>query len=369
MHTGPPGTADQNVFVSILAGGSGTRLWPLSRRSRPKHLIGLTGKSTLLQETVRRVRPIVPDDHIFVVTIRDHVSLIREQLPFVPEENLVVEPAPRGTGPCLGLAALHLLQRDSSAIMVSLHADHVVQLEDRFRELIIAATQASGDGRLVTMGIVPTYPETGYGYIHRGEQVRELDGETVFRVRRFTEKPSPNRARAFVESGEYFWNSGYFVWHVGDVLAEMKRLLPKRYEQLMRIGSSLGTEKESAVVESIWPRIEPVTIDVGVMEGAADVVVLPADIGWSDVGSWASLADVLKGDEHGNVVVRKGELVALDTTGTVIHGGSRLVAMLGVRDLVVIDTEDVLLVCPKDRAQDVRKLVDELKQRGEDHLV
>jgi len=364
MSAETPGTNSRNIYVSILAGGSGTRLWPLSRRSRPKHLISLMGGRSLLQWTVERVRPIVPDDHIYIVTIRDHVQLIQEQLPFLPEENLIIEPAPKGTGPCLGLAALHLRRRDPSAIMISLHADHVVKREDRFRDLLLVAAKAAGDGRLVTLGVVPTYPETGYGYIHRGEHIRDLDGHPVFHVLRFTEKPSLENAQRFVTSGDYYWNSGYFIWHVQDILAEMSRLLPKRYEQLMRIDAALATDRETEVIEEVWPRIEPITIDVGIMEKARDVVVIPADIGWSDVGSWTSLADVLESDENGNVLMGNGECFTFGTANTLIRSGSRLIATLGLRDLIVVDTDDVVFICPKDRAQEVRELVQALRDNN-----
>ena len=364
MSDEEPNMDSDQIYISILAGGSGTRLWPLSRRARPKHLIELVNGSSLLQATVERVRPIVPDDHIYIVTIRDHVPLIREQVPFVPEGNLVVEPAPKGTGPCLGLAAMRLARRDPSAVMISLHADHVVRRTDRFLELLRAAVKAAGRGHLVTLGIVPTYAETGYGYIHRGERFDDAGGEPVFAVRRFMEKPSPEIAQGFVRSGEYYWNSGYFVWRVRDILAEMRRLLPQQYGQLTHIGSALGTDEESEVIDAVWPQIEPVTIDVGVMERAQNVVVIPTDIGWSDVGTWASLAAVMERDDAGNSSMGSGETVALDTSGTLIHSGSRVVAAVGIRDMVVVDTDDVLLICPKDRAQDVRLLVQEMRKRG-----
>ncbi len=357
------------MYAAILAGGTGTRLWPRSREHLPKQMLDLVTHETMLQETVHRVMPIIPVERIFVVTGRNYADLAREQLPELPPENVLVEPSGRSTAPCVGLAAVHILRRDPDAVMASLHADHVIRDPEGFRQALLAARDVAQDDVLVTLGIQPTHPATGFGYIHRGEQVATSRGLPVFRVRRFVEKPPLPQAQAYLESGEYYWNSGIFIWKAATILDQMKALLPDLHRQLMRIAAALDGPQASEVLEEVWREVCPVSIDVGVMERATQVLVLPLDVGWSDVGDWAALADLLPKDEQGNVVVRTPH-VGLDTTGTLIYGsGERLVATVGVKDLVIVDTGDVLLICPKDRTQDVRFLVERLRERGQEEYL
>ncbi|MGC8838357.1 MAG: mannose-1-phosphate guanylyltransferase [Anaerolineae bacterium] len=354
------------MYAAILAGGTGTRLWPRSREHLPKQMLDLVTDRTMLQETVHRVTPIIPVERIFVVTGRNYADLAREQLPELPPENVIVEPCGRSTAPCVGLAAVHILRRDPHAVMASLHADHVIRDAEGFRQALLAARDVAQDGVLVTLGIQPTHPATGFGYIHRGEQVATSHGLPVYRVRRFVEKPPLPQARAYLESGEYYWNSGIFIWKAATILEQMKRLLPDLYGQLMQVAAALDGPRASEVLEEVWRNVRPISIDVGVMERAGQVLVLPLDVGWSDVGDWAALADLLPRDAQGNVVVRTKH-VGLDTTGAFIYSSEgRLVATLGLKDLVIVDTGDVLLICPKDRTQDVRLLVERLRERGEE---
>ncbi len=352
----------ERAYALILAGGSGTRLWPRSRKAHPKQLIDLIPPQTLLQKTYQRIAPLIPPERIYVATGVEYLNLVQKQLPEVPRENLIGEPTGHNTAPCIGLAALHLARRDPRGIMVSLHADHIIEHEEEFRGLLVAAVQMAKRGHLVTLGVVPNYPETGYGYIHRGEKLGEVGGWPVFRVRRFTEKPDAETAKRFLASGEYFWNSGMFLWRLDVILKEFSQHLPRLNGQLERIGQALGTEQETDVLERVWGEVEDISIDEGIMERAGDVVVIPADIGWSDVGSWATVGELLPHDATGNAI--SGEHLGLDTADCVIHSSGRLVATIGLRYMIIVDTGDALLVCPKERAQEVRRLVELLREAG-----
>ena len=376
--------AKPSVYVVVLAGGGGTRLWPLSRAHQPKHLLpigtpsrrqpytasiplrrgpdGIRTEESLLSRTVARVRPLVAPERVMVITVADHMNAVRQELCDVPESNIVAEPAGRSTAPCVGLMASLIHKRDPEAIMVSLHADNTIRAEDEFRHVLRAAIAAAEHGHMVTLGIVPTCPDTAYGYICRGQALGQELGQEFYRVERFTEKPDDETARDFVKSGCYFWNSGVFVWKVSVVLAEIRRLMPDLYEQLQEIVPALDTPQQAEAIERVWGTVRSVPVDIGIMERANDVVVIPADIGWSDVGCWTSVADQLPPDPDGNVV--EGESVVLDCRDTYVHSSGRLVAALGLSGMVVIETEDAVLVCPKERAQDVKKIVEKLKSEG-----
>ncbi len=352
------------VYAVILAGGGGTRLWPLSRVGRPKHLLCLCSGDTMLRETYARVRPWLPADQVMAITVADHVQAVLDQLPDMPRHNIVVEPQGRSTGPCVGLMATLIHKRDPEAIMISLHADHAIEDEGGFRNALRAAVRAAGDNHLVTLGIVPTGPDTGYGYIRRSDPLGQAAGHDVYRVERFTEKPDLETARSFVQSGRYFWNSGIFIWKVSVILAEIRRLLPGLYAQLLEIEPALDTPQQAAVIDRIWSAVRSVPVDIGIMERANDVVVIPADIGWNDVGCWTSVASLSAADGDGNVL--QGEHAVVDCQDTFVHSSGRLVAALGLRGMVVIETEDAVLVCPKERAQEVKKIVQKLKREGKE---
>ncbi len=367
----PPvqGGLTDRLHVVILAGGVGTRLWPRSRRRCPKQLLDIVDRRTMLQNTVDRVLPLVPPERIRVVTGREYAGQVREQLPDLPAANVLVEPSGRGTAPSVGLGAVAVAHADLGAIMVSLHADHVIADAARFRELLLVAAEVAAGGDLVTLGIRPGYPETAYGYIERGRLTRRIRGVSVFRVSRFIEKPPAEQAASFVRTGRYLWNSGMFVWRVDTILEAMRRWLPELSQQLDRIIAAWGTSAQEATLAEVWERTPSVSIDVGIMERAERVAVVPADIGWSDVGSWASLADLMATRSGGNVVLGEGEHLDLDTEDSLIYAPGRTVATIGLRGLIVVDTGDVLLVCPKSRAQDVRQLVDKLRQAGRHDLL
>ncbi len=321
----------------------------------------------MLQEACQRITPLVPDDKIFVVTNEAYTGVVRQQIPQAPAANVIGELEGHGTAPCIGLSALYLRRLDPEAVMAVLTADHYIEKADELRRALAAAAQVAEAGRLVTLGIKPNRPATGYGYIHRSEKLGEISGHDVYRVEKFTEKPDLATAQAFVESGRYYWNSGMFIWKVSAILREFEKLMPQFYAQLMEIDAALGTAEERAVLERIWPQVENETIDYGIMERAEDVAVIPVNIGWSDVGSWATLFDLLPADAEGNVVV--GQHIGLDTRGCLIHGSRRLVTTIGLEDMIVVDTEDALLICPKERAQEVRDLVKKLKESGREEYL
>lgn len=349
-------------YALIMAGGGGTRLWPLSRRARPKQALTLVGERSMFEHAVDRIVSLFQPQDIFVVTGKEHLESLLFQAPELPRANFLLEPVGQGTAPAIGLAAVHLRRRDSRAVMVVLTADHFIRDVEQFRRVLTAAAQVAEKGHLVTLGITPSSPSTGFGYIQQGEQLYEVDGFAVFRALRFTEKPSPETAFQMVESGRYTWNSGMFIWRVDRIMDEFARQMPDLYDVLIQIEAVLDTPAYEPTLWRLWPELTPQSIDYGVMEGARDVVVIPVDIGWSDVGNWSSMREILPADAAGNVVV--GEHVGLETRNTIVFGGRRLIATIGLEDLIVVDTDDALLICPVDREQDVREIVRRLREMG-----
>ena len=358
------------IYAVVLAGGRGTRLWPRSRQDRPKQFADITGHgSTMLQETVERLHPLIPVDRVYVITGERYAALVREQLPQLPAENVLVEPSGRDTAPAIGLALVHLARRDPEAVMAILPADHLIADAAGFRQVLQAAARVAREGYLVTLGIEPHSPHTGYGYIQRGEPLLIAGETTVYTVRRFLEKPDRSMAQRFLEEGGYYWNGGIFVCQLATMRAEIERQLPTLDAVLREISAALGTSEEAAVLARVWPQAPRVSIDYGVMEQARRVAVVPMDVGWNDVGSWAALHQVLPTDANGNITVG-GDHLAVGSHDTVVYGSSdRLIVTIGVENLIVVDTGDVLLICPRDRAQDVKVVVEQLqRQRREEYL-
>ena len=348
-------------WAVIPAGGSGTRLWPLSRAGRPKFLLPLLGNRSLLQQTFERLSGLTDPAHIMVVCGPAHVAAIARQLPELPSGNIIVEPAPNGTGPALALATALIAQNDPEAIVGSFAADHDVSDIEGFQNAVHTAVEAAKSGDLVTIGLTPTRPETGFGYIERTDEVLvECDTGTAYRASRFVEKPALETAEAYIESGKFLWNAAMFTWKTSAFLAELKRLQPEIHEGVQAIAASWHKRSRERVTSSIWPTLPNTTIDHGVMEHATRVAVVPAEMGWSDVGDWNGLGEMIEQDALGNSV--RGDLLQIDTTNSVIWSETeRMVAMIGLDNIIVVDTDDALLIIDRNKSQDVRQVVDRLK--------
>jgi mannose-1-phosphate guanylyltransferase len=359
-----------HYYAVIMAGGGGTRLWPLSRRARPKQLLSIFEERSLFQTAVNRLEGVFPYERILVVTVESLAEMLSSQVPEIPRNNYLIEPLPRGTASVVGLAALEIRRRDPEGIMAILTSDHFIGNEYRFRLLLEAAFDVATDGYLATLGIRPTFPATGYGYIQQGDLIGRYQKLDVFQAMSFKEKPNEELAEEMIAGGNFAWNSGMFVWKIERVLAEIERQMPELFASLMKIDRSFGSSDSAATVREVWPELEVQTIDYGVMEGAERVALIPAaGLGWSDVGSWDSLFDVLPGDQHGNIVMG-GEYIGLDTRSSLIYVNQphRLIVTIGIEDLVVVDTGDVLLVCRKDQAQKVRQVVSHLEESGQNYI-
>jgi len=348
----------------IMAGGSGTRFWPMSRKKNPKQLLSITGSQSMIQETFGRLAASIPPQRIYVVTNAEQTAGVLEHLPQVPRANIVSEPCSRNTAACIGLAAVRIAAVDPDGTMVVLPADSYIDRADAFLDVLnTACAAAETAGTIVIFGIPPTFAATGYGYIHRGRQVVETGGVKLFEVLRFREKPDQLKAAEFLKSGEYYWNSGSFVWKVSTIMEAFAEFMPELHSALGRIAAALGTPREAEVVAAEYERLPNVSIDYGVMESARNVKVIEATYGWDDVGSWRSIENLRRRDADGNVI--DGNHIAMDATNcTIIGEGKHLIAAVGVDDLVIVHTPDATLVCRKDRAQDVKKIVDHLAELG-----
>ncbi len=348
-----------HIHIVVLGGGSGTRFWPVSRRRRPKQLLSFGGRS-LLAETFARVAPLAPPARWWLVTGARHADACRAEVPEVPAAQVLVEPQARNTAPAIALAAAHIQAQDPRGILAVLPADHTVADGEALNAALARAAQLAERGSIVTLGVIPTRPEVGYGYIQRGEpESRQLG---AFRVVRFCEKPDAARARAFVAQGDFFWNAGIFVLRADRLLTEVDRQLPEVGRGITAVARAVGTPTYERVLGDVYAALPSISIDYGVMERAEEVAVIPVDCGWSDLGSWNGLESVLTADPQGNWI--RGRAVLLDSQRCVVHASDgHVIGALGVRDLVIVHTPDATLVVPAERAQDVRAIIEQLKER------
>jgi mannose-1-phosphate guanylyltransferase len=369
--------ARQPFYAVILAGGSGTRLWPLSRAAHPKFLQPLSGTAaSLLQATATRVGPLTSPDLTYVVTGAMHATAVARQLPEVPDENILVEPAPRDSCAAIGLAAAVIARRDPQAVMGSFAADHIVLDQANFEQTLGEAIAGAAQGWLMTVGMAPSRPETGFGYIRCGEPVGL---GSVRQVASFKEKPDLATATEFVRAGGYLWNAAMFVWRVDVFLDELRQRQPTLHDGLTRIAAAWDTRQQDEVFGEVWPTLPKIAVDYAVMEPAAaagKVATVAGDFGWTDVGDFGNLGEVLPADANGNVVLggdtdelKPGVLLRDAHNVIAVPMSHRLISVLGVSNVVVVDTPDVVLVCARDRVQDVKKLVDDLRARGDIDLV
>lgn len=342
----------------IMAGGRGERFWPKSRKRMPKQFLSLTddGK-TMIQLTVERILPLVALEDVYIVTNRDYLPLVQEQLPDLPQQNILCEPVGRNTAPCIGLGAMHISQKYDDAVMFVLPSDHLIKYNTIFLNTLTDAAEIAEQGdNLVTLGITPDYPETGYGYIKFNPE------ETLaraFAVDRFVEKPDMETAKTYLATEQYLWNSGMFIWKVSTILKNLEQYLPETYAGLLKIKHAIGTEEERSVLEREFEAFRSESIDYGIMEKAQHIYTLAGSFGWDDVGSWLAVERIRQSNEFGNVIT--GNAITVDTKNTVIEGGKKLIATVGVENLIVVDTEDALLICEKDSAGNIKKVLENLK--------
>lgn len=342
----------------IMAGGRGERFWPKSRKRMPKQFLSLTddGK-TMIQLTVERILPLVDLEDVYIVTNRDYLPLVQEQLPALPQQNILCEPVGRNTAPCIGLGAVHISQKYDDAVMFVLPSDHLIKYNTIFLNTLSDAAEIAEQGdNLVTLGITPDYPETGYGYIKFNPE------ETLaraFAVDRFVEKPDLETAKTYLATEQYLWNSGMFIWKVSTILKNLEQYLSETYAGLLKIKNAIGTEEERSVLEGEFEAFRSESIDYGIMEKAQHIYTLAGSFGWDDVGSWLAVERIRQSNEFGNVIT--GNAITVDTKNTVIEGGKKLIATVGVENLIVVDTEDALLICEKDSAGNIKKVLENLK--------
>ncbi len=350
----------------IRAGGVGTRLWPYSRALMPKQFHALAGLRTMLQESVERLEPVAALEDIYVSTGAQMVELVRAQLPQLPADQLIVEPALRNTGPAVGLECALLEARHPGCTIASLGSDHYIGKGAEFCRLLRVAEEAAQlyPEYLFTIGVKPVRVETAYGHIRKGAVLDRVQGEVVYQVEAFTEKPDAERAKQYTESGHYLWNANQFVWKAAAVLELYARFEPQLYAGLMKIKAAVGTAKEAQVIAAEYPQLQSVAVDNAILERAPQVATIEGDLEWGDIGSWGTLTDVLPADGQGNLF--SGQVLALDTRGVTAYGPpGKLIALVGVEDLVIVDTPDALLVCAKDQAQRVREVMEKLKAKAE----
>ena len=362
------------ICAVLLAGGRGTRFWPRSRTRTPKQLLNIAGRDTMLRETIARLAPVVPLKNMWAVTNIEQAAAVRREMRGASPSHILAEPIGRNTAAAIGLAAVHLAHEHGDALMAVLPSDSYVAKVAAYRRIMRAALAlARTPGNLVVVGVPPTRPETGYGYIERAAAAARSAHATAYQVRRFTEKPGLDLAREYIASGKYFWNAGMFFWRVSTFLANLQRFLPATHAALLELGKTIGTRRHAAALKRIYPKLENISVDYAVMEpatrpgSASKVFVIPAEVGWSDIGSWAAVYELLAGKAGPNVSA--GPFFSLEAEGNYFWSPGKFVAAIGVRDLVLVETPDAILLCSRERSQDVGKIVKWLEEQKKPHLL
>lgn len=353
------------MYVVLMAGGVGMRFWPRSRRTIPKHLLNLAGKKSMLRMTFERVQTLTDPDKILIITNKLQKKEIEKQLPEIPNHNIILEPQGRNTAPCIGLASIIIRSRaKKNEMMVVLPSDHLISRKREFCDTIRKATLFAQENEyLLTIGIQPTFPETGFGYIQAGKKLHDKKVKDVFEVKTFAEKPNFETAERFVRSGDFLWNSGMFIWSVDFILNEIEEYIPELSEQLCRVEQHIGSAKFKVVLDDAYSLIKPISIDYGLLELSQRVAVIKAKFDWNDLGSWEAVYNISKKDKHGNVVDTK-ENILINARNNYLYSNKKLIAALDVENLVIVEMDDVLLICKKDMSQNVKSIVEQLSRKG-----
>jgi len=350
-----------NRFAVIMAGGGGTRFWPLSRQNKPKQLLNISGNDIMINDTILRYENVISMENSIIVTNKSQATLLEEiLLEQVPKNNILQEPVAKNTAACILYAALYLQKKHDDCVMVVLPSDHYITNVESYRTVLEKACKvAEQSDNLVTIGIKPTFPSTGYGYINFNKSILQ---NGFYEVNEFVEKPNFEKAKQYIASEDYLWNSGMFLWKTSKIINCFQRYLPRLYKNMMQVYGEIGTEREKEAIAEIYPTLQNISIDYGILERSDDVVVIPGDFGWNDVGSWDALGGIFSPDNDGNIV--KAKHIGVETKNSIIFGNDRLIATIGIDNLIIAETGDALLVCPKDKAQEVKTIVDMLKEKG-----
>lgn len=358
-------TSNEHVYFVILAGGGGTRLWPKSRKKTPKQFLKLTSKDTMLQVTAQRVTQMLSWDHVIVVTNKDYLEDVRAQLPQIPQDNILAEPEKKDTALAMLVGALYAKSLDPEAVVANAASDHVITDQQEFIQVMQAALEVASEGKdLVTVGITPTFPSSGFGYIKVGQDLKKVNGQTVFSVDNFTEKPNVATARAFISTGKYFWNANMYVWAARELVKAFEMYKKNLFDKTQALHEAKPSEF-SALLPDVYKDAESISIDYAISEKADNLVLIPGDFGWDDVGDWKVVYDLGKKDLAGNVVMSEDDqakVLTVESKNNLIHTDGRMVALLGIDEMIVIDTPEILMIAPKNKSQDVKKLVERLKE-------
>ncbi len=350
----------EHYYAMIMAGGGGTRLWPMSRQDKPKQVLPLVEEDSMYKVTVKRLAPLFPPERIYVVTGRKYFDIFRSDTPEIPPENFIIEPYGRNTAPAAALGLTIIKQRDPEATVALMHADHSITKKEDYRAVLESAYELAQKGCIVTLGIEPSFPAVEFGYIRRGKELATINGHKSYETLGFMEKPDVETATQFLASGEYSWNAGMFIWRADVAMREFERQQPEMFTQFKEIAKAVDTAEFEEILEASWDNIRNIPIDIAVMENAENLAVIPVDIGWSDIGSWGAMFEVLKLDKNGNHFKGKSNIrVVLDTENTLVYS-DKLIVTIGVENIIVIETEDALLICHKDQTQDVKEVVNRL---------